>query len=316
MSINKQQKDVNQSVWVSLTGYRLLIVLKSLMLGGKTLKELIDILRENQITSKSVSPDTVHVSINTLKALGCEISRPTKTRGYKYELISHPFCLQLSEVECNSLILLRNNICNEISWKKVMVINSLYEKLFSLTFNGQLINFEKDSRILGLINLDILNILSDSSIIGKKLNITYLSPKFGNEDFDIIPKKITYENTKLYLNCYIFKYNSNSILNIERIININKVEDYENCQLEMSYDVIYKIQGSSVYSFQPAEYETVIEKSKDCIKVCAKVENEFSFIQRLLLLGSDFKIVSPDFFREKLINKLIHIKKGYEDAAR
>ena len=42
------------------------------------------------------------------------------------------------------------------------------------------------------------------------------------------------------------------------------------------------------------------------------MENEFCFIQRILLLGSDFKINSPEFFREKLINKLKLIQKGYK----
>ena len=45
----------------------------------------------------------------------------------------------------------------------------------------------------------------------------------------------------------------------------------------------------------------------------AKIEDEFMFIQRILQFGTDFNIISPDFFKEILINKIKLIQKGYKN---
>ena len=58
--------------------------------------------------------------------------------------------------------------------------------------------------------------------------------------------------------------------------------------------------------------EKIIKDNKTSMLVEAKVQNEFLFVQRLLLLGMNFKIISPDFFREKLISKIKLIQKGYK----
>ena len=117
----------------------------------------------------------------------------------------------------------------------------------------------------------------------------------------------------MYLWCYSFKYNKNSLLSIERIKEIISygISDH-NYQTKVLYDVIYSITGEAYNTFEEKEFEEVITKSENEIKVLAHVENEFYFIQRLLLFGSDFKIISPDFFREKLINKIKLIQKGYQ----
>ena len=86
--------------------------------------------------------------------------------------------------------------------------------------------------------------------------------------------------------------------------------DEEN--IDVSYDVTYEISGVSMLIFEKESNEEVLEENENSIKVKAKVENEFFFIQRLLLFGADFRIISPDFFREKLISKIKLIQKGYK----
>ena len=190
----------------------------------------------------------------------------------------------------------------------------MYEKLFSLTQNIEQISFVESSKLLSAVDRELLVELSNPKLINKKIAIEYNSVKYGVEILEVIPHRFLYENGKLYLNCYSFKYCHNSILNVERIqkiVDVDLIKEYKDF---LSYDVIFKVLKGSIKDFSLKENETVIEKTEDYIIVKANVVNEFLFIQRILLFGADFEIVSPDSFKEKLVNKLKLLKRGYENA--
>ena len=303
----------DKKIWISITGYRTLLILISLLKEGKTIDELVQILKNDNITSKSVSKDTVRLTINTLKSAGCAILRPSKSNGYKYELIEHPYSLNISKFDFDSLILIRDRISNELSWKKVLDLNNLFSKIIALTSNNSYIEICENEKLLNNVNLKILSELSKPNLKGKKIKVKYLSPKNGEEDIDIIIQKIIYEHKKLYLSGYIFKYNKVSLLNIERIKKILAIDISERININDYYEVEYELFGNSYNQYEPASYEEIIKKNKNSIIIRAKVLNEFCFIQRLFLFGSDFKIISPSFFKEKLIDKILQIQKGYQE---
>ena len=96
--------EATKNCWISLTGYRTLFVLRLLLEKSRTIDELVEILSHNELASKSISKDTIRLTINTLKNAGCNIKRPCKTNGYKYEILSHPFTLYISKEESFSFI--------------------------------------------------------------------------------------------------------------------------------------------------------------------------------------------------------------------
>lgn len=279
----------------------------------RTIDELVEIIKNHSITQKSISKDTVRLTINTLKAMGCEIERPRKTNSYKYELKKHPFILNLSQDEVNALILMRERLTNELSWEKLLKINSFYKKVFSLTENSEYILLEQNTRPLNNINEKILKELSNPLINGRKVTLTYNSAQCGIEDINIIPQRLTFENSRLYLWCYSYKYQRPSMLDIERIQEIKNISISPAEANINYYDVEYEVLGRSAKEFNKEDNEEIIEQTTNSIKIRAKVENEFWFIQRLLLLGDEFKIISPLFFKEKLINKIKLIQKGYTE---
>lgn len=312
MNIQNQVFNNEKSLWISSTGYRTLFTLKLLMEKNRSINELIDCFKENYITQKSISKDTVRLTINTLKSAGCIISRPSKNNNYKYELISHPFNLQLTETETASILKLRDKLIENLSCMDILILNNLYEKIFSLTSNKEYIDFENETKPLSQIDKNLLYELNNPKLADKKIQILYLSPQKGEENLDIIPHKIKYENGKFYLWCYIFKYEMNNLLNLERIKKINYITTTTLKTEDKLYDVIYKISGISMLTFQAKDYETIMEKNNDYIIVKASVNNEFWFIQRILQYCGDFNIISPDFFKEKLINKIKQIRKLYK----
>ncbi len=297
--------------WISITGYRTLLILKSLMVKSYTIDELVDIIKNDSITNKSVSKDTVRIAINTLKSAGCEILRPNKANNYKYQLIRHPFSLNLNNKELQVFARLRDKIAENIEYNDIFVLNDLYDKLISLTLNESQVDYINDTQPLKNIDKKVLDEISNPKIIGKRVQIKYLSPDCGEENIDVIPQKVTYESGKMYLRCYIFKYEKNSLLHVERILKINSIDMFNIYDKNTSYEVVYELSGNSANIFKIQKNEKIISKKDNSIKIEAIVDNEFLFIQRLLLFGSDFKIVSLDSFREKLIDKIKLIQKGY-----
>ena len=196
MNIQHQNFKKETNLWISLTGYRTLFILKLLLEKSRTVEELIFYLKNNNLTNKSLSKDTVRLTINTLKASGCKISRPTKKNNYRYELISHPFNLNLSLKEFEAFLKLRDRCSENLSWKQILTLNSLYEKIFFLTKNSDYINTIQETMPLAEINKNLLYELSNPKLAGKKIQINYLSTKNGEEILDIVPHKIKNENGK------------------------------------------------------------------------------------------------------------------------
>ena len=309
--MGKSAEKQDENFPISITGYRTLLVLMSLIEEGRTIEELVDILKGNPITNKSVSKDTVRITLNTLKNAGCQISRPIKSKGFKYELLVNPFSLKLTDENLITLVRLRETLVNKVPWKDVITINNLYHKLVELTGNQSQINFIDETKSLGNVNPDIIASFLNENIICKKIQLEYLSPEYGKEDIYVVPYKIIYENKRLYILCYSFKYNANCFLEVSRIIKIKSVYSKEKYPKENSYKVIYRISGQAMENYEKTYYETVLKKTAAYMDIEANVSNEFTFIQRILLYGSDFTIISPYVFREKLIDKVKQIRRNY-----
>ncbi len=308
-NLNNNLKE-NKKVWISITGYRILLVFALLLERGRSVKELTDILETNKITAKSFSEDTVRLTIKTLRMAGCDISRPCSSNNFKYELLNMPFTLNSTEEVIDLIINLRNRYSQDINIEDIYILNNLLDKIMKLTENQVLIDKIHDSAPMENFK-SLYKQLSNPNLVGKKVSVLYSSPKFDKEILDIIPQRVVYENGKLYLWCYVFKYQKFSILNVERILKINSVSIIKNSQFYDSYEVIYKLIGNALADFKQEINEEILEKTDDYIIVKANVNQEFWFVQRLLLFGSDFKIISPDFFKQKLIDKIKLIKKGY-----
>lgn len=314
MESKKRVQQESKKTWISLTGYRTLYVLKLLLEKSRTIDELVELLRANPYTNKSLSKDTVRITINTLRAAGCEISGLNKESNYKYTLYSHPFVLNFTSEELDALVRLRKNASDNLSWKKILVVNELFDKIFALTKNENQIDLIDSAKIFADISKDVLDELVNPNVLNKRMTIKYLSPKNGEEIFDIIVGNISFSDGKLYLSCFNYKYNSKSLLNIERIKEVVSISMLEETQQQYLYEVEYELFGDSFSLYEQAEYETIIESKDNSLIIKALVDNEFTFIQRLLLFGADFRIISPDSFREKLVNKIKLIQRGYENA--
>lgn len=314
MESNKNTLNSEKKIWISLTAYRTLFILKLLLEKGRSFKEIQEFLKANEITKKSISQDTIKLAINTLRGAGCVIAKPSKANKYKYVLVSHPFGLLFSMPEFEIFMKTREAFVQELSWDNVFLLNDLIGKIMTICSEEEKINIIAESRPLLDVDKNIVSEFEKLIHSGKKVQIRYCSPKNGEEDIDIIPKRITFENSNMYLLAYSFKYNENSLFNFSRIKKVNTVYLETNTQKDASFEVVYKLYGTSAATFEQKENEIVVDKKDKELTIRAKVDNEFCFIQRLLLFGADFKIISPYSFNEKIVNIIKQVQKGYENG--
>ena len=75
--------------------------------------------------------------------------------------------------------------------------------------------------------------------------------------------------------------------------------------------VKYAVVGDSVLSFQLYEKERIIKKTDKIIVVEAVAYSEFYMLQRLLSFGRDFFVISPESYKQKVLDKIQLISQEY-----
>lgn len=306
--VNNNQIADNSKSWISLTGYRALLLLRNLIISPKSKEEIVALFSSDPITSKSVSIDTLRLTLNTLKMAGCTIERPSKKNNFRYTLINHPFKLNLSSEDIDVLISSCEKSAEFNSREKILILNNFYKKIFNISIDENLKIQAKESLALNFVKKDILLTLSKPNIKRKKINILYKSRENGFETLEIIPLEIVYENKKLYLKCFICKYNNTGILNIEKILKINSIEMHKTYDFKDTFDVVFEVFDKE---FKLKNNEIEIEQTLNSKIIKAEVKNEFLFIQRILELGDNAKIISPVDFKKKLIRQISNIRELY-----
>ena len=136
MKQNLQSQNQVDNLWISATGYRILLELNALLQSPKSSKELIEIIKNSSVHI-NISDDTIRFDINTLRNAGCVISKPEKSSGYKFRLISHPFKFTIDNRDINNLIHLRDVLAANITFDEAFVLNDLFQKIFSLTLDNE-----------------------------------------------------------------------------------------------------------------------------------------------------------------------------------
>jgi len=311
LSINTNSWQKNE-VNISLTAYRALFILALLMSKPHTRAELIKKLKDNPITNKSISIDTIRVTINTLKLSGCKISRPTRGNNYTYNLLAHPFCFNFSDDEIEILNCVRRNIAKFADWNLCFDINDFYDNVLSKVLSEQNVSKLQNSHLFNNIDKNILNFLARSSSFNKEVILAYDSSKNGLCELRVVINKIFKDKDVLYLWCYSYKYDNYSYLRLDKIKAYKSISG-ENISLQNNKSIIvkYAVVGDSVLSFQPYEKEKIIKKTDKAIIVEATAYSEFYMVQRLLSFGRDFFVISPESYKQKVLDKLNLISQEY-----
>ena len=299
---------------ISLTGARAIVLLGLLIEAPRSLEEIRDAFVQMKLMSGDNSDDIIRIDMNTLKIMGCEISRSCARTNYKYELLNHPFLLDISKEEINVIKKAYKIAKEDADIDLLFHYDSLFTKLASFVKEN-----EVKEDILGLsplkyYDIDLLKQLAKDCRLNNSIQINYKSPVSKSASAkNIIAQKIVLKNDKLYLLCHNLDKDEASMFNIKRI---NSVISRENGSSSIpenkSVKVKFLLKRFTVAGI--LENEKIIESNTNGSSVIeGDYHNEFIAIQRILSFGPACTVIEPENIKQKVIEKLLSMREVYKN---
>ena len=292
---------------ISITAFRILSILNSLLKEPLSDDDINKELQEHIDGSRNLSKDTICIYINTLRSIGCEISRPSKNTGYKYILKTHPFKLNISNDEINTIVEIRKYISTLGNWKLAVEIDDLFKQIVDSINAESKKNFLAIKKSILCREVNIENILPELNLIEKYciqntgIVVVYDSPNSGEKQISLNAEKLTLENGSFYLWGYNYELNETLYLRLDSIKNIKVVEIKGKNKNSKDFEAKYKLTGDSIFTFIPSDSEKILKKNDTELIRLSKVKNKFKFIQNILSYGSDCTVISPENIRKEII---------------
>ena len=303
-----KKDDLNQ---ISLTGIRAIAVLGLLMIEPRSLQELKDLLTGYKLIDENQPNDIIRVDLNTLKYVGCKISRASQKTNHRFVLEENPFSLQITDEDIKILKKVYNQIKQDADIQLLIDYHILFEKIAAHIFDKDIKESFLGISVLKYYDIDkIREILWDCKQ-ERTLNLVYYNPANGKEHNKVfVAQKLVYKNNKLYLYGYDIEKKSSGILNfkfIKRILARKLSRDEIT-----SKRTVIKFHLTDFGTEVLADEENVIEAGDNGYLVEGSYHNDFIAMQRILSFGEKCTVVEPEDFKVKIINKLKEMKDIYE----
>lgn len=294
---------------ISLTGARLIVILGALMTAPRDLQDLNALISECGLVDKNYSNDTIRIALSTLKAAGCEISRPCKSNNYKYQLLSHPFALKITDEEIAALKTLYANMTRGSDYRIAVKFNELFNTLAEHTFDERL-----SGELLGItsfckIEQDVYKKILAQDGKNNIITIVYATPakKLGTKKFMF--GRIFLKSNKLYVEGIDTETNNTVCYNMTRIRQVVKIEQGVSDYKPVVYNVKYLLKNIDNHVL-PSEAKAG-KSNNNQTEVEIEFTSKFFAVQHILSLGEDCTVIEPAEIREEVISKLMELRKVY-----
>lgn len=304
-----KQHDENKQI--SMTAARAIIMLLSLLQGPKSYEEIRQNIIDCGLVGKELSIDTIRIDINTLKMLGCEITKATKTNDHKYGLITHPFKLKMTTDELNTLIKIYDKIVKTAEVSKILTFHKLLNKLAALVDDNAIKEKLLNVSVLNHENIEIIEKFTKIEKKHNRVKIAY-QPPYSNDtyEYDICIEKLGMRNGKLYVYCFNHSTEKRSFLNVSRIKEV--IDTKFDRDSGIGLDIIVKFRLKKGGNYELEDNETIIEQDENYLIVVGKYFNDFIAFQRMMHLADDCTVLEPESIKEKVIEKLMEMRAIYD----
>ncbi len=304
---------------ISVTAFRIITILNMLLKTSCDDKQINETLKEEIGGVRELSKDTICIYLNTLRLLGCEITRPVKSNGYKYILKSHPFKLFLTKDEIDMLVNIRKYISTLNDWKTALEVDRLFNTLLDY-FVSDTKNFFLSAKKTSLKReissenfFQEIKQLENYCKNNKIITLVYNSPESGEKNITIKAEKIIMESGAFYLLGYNRELETTMQLRIDRIMDIKSVNFHNNNINPKAILVKYKLKDCCPLSCRISENEAIVDKVNNELIIEAVVSNKFNFFQKVLSYGNKCIILHPREIREEISSKLKKMRLLYSD---
>lgn len=296
---------------MSLTGYRTIVILSLLMEAPRSIDEINNYFLNNPYIKDTFSNDTLRIYINSLRAIGCQITDANKA-SKKYQLISHPFEYDIPKSQLKTIAKLYKSIFNKIDIRNLLEIDNFLYKLADYTNNEATKNYLENISVTKNIDRNVLNDLLIHCKNNNQIVILYNSPRSNNKEIEIICDKLSFRFDKLYLWGNNLTHKEYSFLPVERITKILSIKIIKNDKEIKPIKVVYELYNCINYI--PESDENIIEKTDEKLVIEVNSKNEFNLMQRILYMADSCKVLEPASFKQELLEKLKNMDEYYEKA--
>lgn len=294
---------------VSLTGIRALVLLELLIKAPHSLDEIRDKFIELNIIDSTHSNDILRIDLNTLRTMGCEITRASAKTNYKYVLIKHPYSINITLEEIALLKKAYKKIKDTVSIDVLLEYDKLFKKLANYQVNEDSKQALYGISVIKNYDINLLKLLDSACDKGNELTFLYKKPDcIEPSQKKVIAQKIVYQNDKIYLYAHDIEKNESSIFNIKRIKKIISNIFFGNIDSK-TIKVRFLIKNFGVNDLD--ENEQIISDNQDGWIIEGDYHNEFVAMQRMLSFGANCIVIEPKEFRDKIIQKLKEMRMHY-----
>ena len=297
---------------ISLTGVRSIALIGLLCVAPRSMEEIRKAFIEMKIMDDSHSDDILRIDLNTIKAMGCEISRSSAKTNFKYILTKHPFMLNLTKEDVKYIKRGINKIKDSLDVDVLIDYHILIKKLSEYISDEEVKEYFLGVSPLKHYNINKVTALRNDCRDNKTLTLIYRKTQTEHEtEKKIIAQRLKFQNDKLYLCGYDMGRKALVVLNAKRIKKILSSKTGQYGEIPKPMKIKFFIKNYLTNSF--SNEETVLEEKDNGYIVEGEYFNEFFGIQRILSFGADCTVLEPCELKDKIISKLRGMKQLYEE---
>lgn len=296
---------------MSFTGFKSILIFSLLLEGPKSYAEIRDFLINHEYLHESVSIDTLRIYFNSLREIGCNITKTTKNRITRYSIDSHPFELKITEPQAKSILKIYKAIFKSIDISDLISLQKFFENFANYITNEDLKNKLKNISPLNNINPEIIKDLIIYAQNNTEITILYNSLNSGKKYIGIIVDKLSINNGKLYVYGVNSEYNNYSSFLVAGILKISSVNIHESKLKAPEITVRYEFSKGNNENIDLLDCEKIIETYDNKIVVEIISRNKFDIMQRIMYHANKCTVVSPESFRNDIVTCLKQMKENY-----
>ena len=298
---------------MTFTGFKSLVLFAYLLEAPRSLKDLQDFFENHEYIQERLSTDTVRVYFASLKRVGCEIERTKDDGVSRYQIVSHPFMMNIPDSQIKgisniySMIAKTNNIDEVFCLDKFL--RELAEKIGSTELGEKFNAFS----VFRSLDRELVAELLEHAQHKRNMTIEYNSPTSGLKNIKITANKMALTNNKLYLYGTSFEYGQETYYQVSRIKRIVDVDLENNDKVEVKNTTVgYEI-SAECEELALSPEDKIVEIKPKSMLIETTTSNLFELKRKILGYGSHCVVLYPQSFRDEIQATLSKMYEGYLD---
>lgn len=296
---------------MSFTAFKSMIIFSLLLDSPKSYKEIQEYLKNHEYIKEQLSVDALRIYFNSLKQIGCEISKINEDGTVKYAITSHPFQLRFNDKQVKNIIKVYRAISKSIEVSDLIALQNFFNKISQYVQNEDLKLKLKNISPLSNIDSKLVSNLINYANNNTELTIYYNSPVSGKKNITVLADKVCVDNNKLYLYGVSSEYKNYSKFLVSRIIKIISVNLATKTMTSPEITVGYSYTKNDTEDFELLPNEKIISENDKNLQIEITSRNKLEIVQRIMYLSPNCKVLYPTEFKGEIISVLKKMKEGY-----